>query len=70
MMLTEVEGGGGATNNLEVFSCRVCPSAGVTNAREVENLLLTVYDKKYAHKIHSLNRGPLPPSVYFIHRIK
>lgn len=29
-----------------------------------------VYDKKYAHKIHSLNQGPLPPSVYLIHRIK
>ena len=72
LMSTEVERGGGATNNPEVFSCSVCPSAGVTMLMKWETYCskLFVYDKKYAHKIHSLNQGPLPPSVYLIHRIK
>ena len=66
-MSTEVERGGGPQT---IFSCSVCSSAGVTVLMKWKTYcskINFVYDKKYAHKIHSLNQERLPPSLCLPH---
>ena len=55
-------GGKGPPIELEAFSCRVFPSAGVTNVCEAENLPLIVWDKECMHEMCSLG-PPSPPPV-------
>ena len=40
------------------------PSAGVLSIREAKNVPLLFQSKERVHKMHSFNRGSLPPSVY------
>ena len=60
------EGGGitDQTNELEAFSCIVCPSSGVPKIFKAENLLLDLQNKEWTHKVHSFDRWHLSPSVY------
>ena len=55
-----------------LFSCSLCPSAGVLNVCEVENLPLIIQDEEHMHK-HILLMGTLPPlclDIDIIHVIK